>query len=84
MDECRNITETFPLGKTDGLPIPFYNVFWSLIVKIWLKILKRPAKERRCLIHNGRVLSRSCKKGKYRTYLILVTWHLTTPFSISI
>ena len=30
MDECRDILETFPLGKTpgnDGFPIEFYIVF---------------------------------------------------------
>ena len=36
MDECRDILETFPLGKTpgnDGLPTEFYNVLRPLIVK---------------------------------------------------
>ena len=33
-EECQNIIKTFQLGKTpgnDGLPIEFYNVFWSSI-----------------------------------------------------
>ena len=37
MDECRDILETFPLGKTpgnDGLPTEFYTVLRPLIVKI--------------------------------------------------
>jgi len=34
IEECQNIIKTFQLGKTpgnDGLPIEFYNVFWSSI-----------------------------------------------------
>ena len=34
IEECQNIIKTFKLGKTpgnDGLPIEFYNVFWSSI-----------------------------------------------------
>ena len=34
IEECQNIIKTFRLGKTpgnDGLPIEFYNVFWSSI-----------------------------------------------------
>ena len=37
MEECQNIIKTFQLGKTpgnDGLPIEFYNVFWSSIGKM--------------------------------------------------
>ena len=40
MDECRNITESFSLGKTDGLSIQFYNVFWPLIVKMLVENFK--------------------------------------------
>ena len=34
IEECQNIIKTFQLGETpgnDGLPIEFYNVFWSSI-----------------------------------------------------
>ena len=34
IEECQNIIKAFQLGKTpgnDGLPIEFYNVFWSSI-----------------------------------------------------
>ena len=49
MDECRDILETFPLGKTpgnDGLPTEFYTVLRPLIVKILVECFKE-AFERR-------------------------------------
>ena len=64
IEECQNIIKTFQLGKTpgnDGLPIEFYNVFWSS-VNWWLKVLTRLIKKEKCLTHKGKVSSHLSKK----------------------
>ena len=56
MEECQNIIKTFQLGKTpgnDGLPVEFYNVFWSSLGKWWSKALMRLMKREKCQTHKG-------------------------------
>ena len=73
MEECQNIIKTFQLGKTpgnDGLPIEFYNVFWSLIGKMVVESFNEAYEEGEMSNSQRQgVITLIEKTGKDRTHL---------------
>ena len=73
MEECQNIIKTFQLSKTpgnDGLPIEFYNVFWSSIGKMVVESFNEAYEEGEMSNSQRQgVITLIEKTGKDRTHL---------------
>ena len=73
MEECQNTIKTFQLGKTpgnDGLPIEFYNVFWSSIGKMVVESFNEAYEEGEMSNSQRQgVITLIKKTGKDRTHL---------------